>query len=105
MIQAAGEPWLASPCASRPIKSGIAIFPKAGRASLTDTGYTGPTILRMDTDEGITGGLKIGDGEAVASLTRRRLKPLIGEDPLMTERLWTRIWEIDRIEEFLRANP
>ena len=56
-------------------------------------------ILRMDTDAGITGSLKIGDGEAVASLTRRRLKPLIGEDPLMTERLWTRIWGIDRIEE------
>lgn len=56
-------------------------------------------ILRMDTDEGITGALKIGDGEAVASLTRRRLKALIGESPLMTERLWRRIWEIDRIEE------
>jgi L-alanine-DL-glutamate epimerase-like enolase superfamily enzyme len=56
-------------------------------------------ILRVDTDEGIIGSLKIGDGEAVASLTRRRLKSLIGEDPLMTERLWARIWEIDRIEE------
>ena len=56
-------------------------------------------ILRMDTDAGITGSLKIGDGEAVASLTRRRLKPLIGEDPMLTERLWTRMWEIDRIEE------
>jgi L-alanine-DL-glutamate epimerase-like enolase superfamily enzyme len=56
-------------------------------------------ILRMDTDEGIAGCVKIGDGEGVASLTRRRLKPLIGEDPLLTERLWTRIWEIDRIEE------
>ena len=31
-------------------------------------------ILRMDTDEGITGATKIADGEAVASLTRRRLK-------------------------------
>ena len=56
-------------------------------------------ILRMDTDEGITAQLKIGDGETVASLTKRRLKALIGEDPLMTERLWTRMWEIDRIEE------
>jgi L-alanine-DL-glutamate epimerase-like enolase superfamily enzyme len=61
-------------------------------------------ILRMDTDEGITGSLKIADGEAVASLTRRRLKPLIGDDPLMTERLWTRIWEIDRIEEMHMAH-
>jgi L-alanine-DL-glutamate epimerase-like enolase superfamily enzyme len=56
-------------------------------------------ILRMDTDEGIIGAFRVGDGEAVASLTRRRLKALIGEDPLLTERLWTRIWEIDRIEE------
>jgi L-alanine-DL-glutamate epimerase-like enolase superfamily enzyme len=56
-------------------------------------------ILRMDTDEGITGCLKVQDGEAVASLTRRRLKNLIGEDPLLTERLWTLVWEIDRIEE------
>ena len=56
-------------------------------------------ILRMDTDEGITGSIKVADGDAIASLTRRRLKPLIGEDPLLTERLWTRIWEIDRIEE------
>ncbi len=61
-------------------------------------------ILRMDTDEGIIGALKIGDGEAVASLTRRRLKSLIGEDPMMTERLWTRIWEIDRIEEMNMAH-
>ena len=61
-------------------------------------------ILRMDTDEGISGSLKIGDGEAVASLTRRRLKALIGEDPLMTERLWTRVWEIDRIEEMNMAH-
>lgn len=57
-------------------------------------------ILRMDTDEGITGAVKIADGEAVASLTRRRLKSLIGENPLLTERLWTLIWELDRVEEF-----
>ena len=61
-------------------------------------------ILRMDTDEGIIGALKIGDGEAVASLTRRRLKSLIGEDPMMTERLWSRMWEIDRIEEMNMAH-
>jgi L-alanine-DL-glutamate epimerase-like enolase superfamily enzyme len=61
-------------------------------------------ILRMDTDEGITGVTKVGDGEAVASLTRRRLKSLIGEDPMMTERLWTLIWEIDRLEEMNMAH-
>lgn len=61
-------------------------------------------ILRMDTDEGITGAIKIGDGETIASLTRRRFKSLIGENPLMTERLWTKIWEIDRIEELHMRN-
>ena len=53
----------------------------------------------MDTDEGITGATRIADGEAVASLTRRRLKTFIGDDVLLTERLWTKMWEIDRIEE------
>ena len=56
-------------------------------------------ILRMDTDEGVTASIQVGDGEALASLTRRRLKKLVGEDPLLTERLWALMWEIDRIEE------
>ena len=51
----------------------------------------------MDTDEGITGATRIADGEAVASLARRRLKSFIGDDPLLTVRLWTKMWEIDRI--------
>ena len=33
------------------------------------------------------------------SLVERRLKRLVGEDPLLTERLWWLVWEIDRIEE------
>jgi L-alanine-DL-glutamate epimerase-like enolase superfamily enzyme len=61
-------------------------------------------VLRMDTDEGIIGATKIADGEAVASLTRRRLKSFIGDDALMTERLWTKMWEIDRIEETQMAH-
>ncbi|THD48376.1 MAG: racemase [Bradyrhizobium sp.] len=56
-------------------------------------------ILRMDTEEGLVGATRIADGEAVASLTRRRLKSFIGDDALLTERLWTKMWEIDRIEE------
>lgn len=56
-------------------------------------------ILRIDTDEGITGSIRTGRGDAVASLVKRRFKPLIGEDALLTERLWHKIWEIDRIEE------
>lgn len=55
--------------------------------------------VRVDTDEGITGALRLAKGDAVFSLVTRRLKALIGEDPLMTERLWELIWEIDRAEE------
>lgn len=55
--------------------------------------------LRMDTDAGITGIVKTGRGDAVASLVQRRFKALIGENPLNTEHLWHRIWEIDRVEE------
>ena len=56
-------------------------------------------VLRMDTDEGITGCLKVGRGDAVMSLVLRRLKKLVGENPLLTERLWHLVWEIDRLEE------
>ena len=61
-------------------------------------------ILRVDTDEGITGSIEIDRGDIVADITRRRLKTLIGENPLMTERLWSLVWELDRIEEFHMAH-
>ncbi len=57
-------------------------------------------VLRVDTDEGITGCVKINRGEAVMSAVQRRLKKLVGEDPLLGERLWHLVWEIDRLEEF-----
>ncbi len=56
-------------------------------------------VLKVETDEGIVGMAGASDAYSVASLTRRRLKAFIGEDPLLTERLWHRIWEVDRIEE------
>jgi len=56
-------------------------------------------LLKVETDAGIVGMAGAGDGYAVASLVRRRLKHLIGHDPMMTERLWKEVWEIDRIEE------
>ena len=55
-------------------------------------------VLKVETDEGIVGRAG-GRGHAMADFVRRRLKYLIGEDPMMTERLWHRVWEIDRIEE------
>jgi L-alanine-DL-glutamate epimerase-like enolase superfamily enzyme len=36
---------------------------------------------------------------AVIDLVRRRYHEFIGENPLLTERLWRKIWEIDRVEE------
>ncbi|WP_226781522.1 enolase C-terminal domain-like protein [Oceaniglobus trochenteri] len=57
-------------------------------------------ILRIDTDAGITGAIEVDRGYQVIDLTRRRLKSLIGQDPLMTEKLWHLMWELDRLEEF-----
>jgi hypothetical protein len=73
-------------------------LPGSGDGTATDQ-RPKSAILRVDTDEGITGATKIADGEAVASLTRRRLKGFVGDDALLTERLSTKMWEIDRIEE------
>lgn len=56
--------------------------------------------IRLDTDAGITGSLQMPRGNAVADTILRRYKPLIGENVLLTEHLWKKIWEIDRIEEF-----
>lgn len=56
--------------------------------------------VRVDTEAGIVGALRQNRGDAVASVVQRRLKSLIGRDILMTEKLWSLVWEIDRIEEF-----
>ena len=56
-------------------------------------------VLRMDTDEGVFGALEVGRGDAVLDLVQRRYHTFLGENPLLTERMWTLMWEIDRIEE------
>ncbi|AHK46472.1 2-oxo-3-deoxygalactonate 6-phosphate aldolase and galactonate dehydratase [Ensifer adhaerens OV14] len=53
----------------------------------------------MDTDVGHFGAIEIGRGDALLDLVRRRYHTFIGENPLMTERMWALMWEIDRIEE------
>lgn len=55
-------------------------------------------ILKVETDVGTVGMAGSGNGYATASLVRRRLKKLVGMDPLLTERLWKEVWEIDRLE-------
>lgn len=58
-------------------------------------------ILRLFTDEGITGIAVTPRGTIMADLVERRLRTeLIGQDPLQREWLWHRLWEIDRVEEF-----
>jgi L-alanine-DL-glutamate epimerase-like enolase superfamily enzyme len=57
-------------------------------------------IIKVETDEGIVGMAKLGRGQLIADLVKRRLKQFIGKNPLLTEMLWHEVWEIDRIEEF-----
>lgn len=56
-------------------------------------------VIRMETDSGITGAIEIGRGDSVVDLVRRRYSGFIGENPLLTERMWSLMWEIDRVEE------
>lgn len=53
----------------------------------------------METDAGEFGAVKIRRGDGVADLVRRRFHHFIGENPLNTEKLWVKAWEVDRVEE------
>lgn len=57
-------------------------------------------IVRMDTDEGTFGAVEFRPGEILFDMVDRRFHHFIGENPLMTERIWNLVWEVDRIEEF-----
>ena len=64
-----------------------------------------PTVtgaaLRIITDTGLEGLAFTLRGVIVKDLVDRRLRSeLIGQDPLLREYLWHRVWELDRIEEF-----
>jgi len=56
-------------------------------------------VIRMETDSGLYGALEMNRGDAVIDLVRRRYHEFIGENPLLTERIWNLMWEIDRVEE------
>lgn len=56
-------------------------------------------IIRMDTDADVFGIIETRRGDAVIDLVRRRFHHFIGEDPMLTERLWKKVWEVDRVEE------
>lgn len=81
--------------------------PFGWRAGLPSTASDSPAgtpprkaVIRMDTDSGPFGVTELGKGDGVADTVRRRFGSFLGEDPLLTERLWHLMWEIDRIEEF-----
>lgn len=58
------------------------------------------TIMRIETDEGIEGISYMPRGAIAIDIIERHLKSmLIGQDPLLKELMWHRIWELDRTEE------
>ncbi len=58
-------------------------------------------VLRLVTDEGIEGHALAPKGRIALDLIKRRIGPeLLGKNPLNTEFLWKRMWDIDRLEEF-----
>ncbi len=63
-------------------------------------GTTYSSVMKVETDEGISGMASGGHGRIFFDIVRRRLRDFAGLDPLNTERLWEMVWEIDRIEEF-----
>ena len=54
--------------------------------------HSGLALVKIETDEGITG-IGLGGGGEIAKATVEHLKPLlIGEDPINVERLWHKMW-------------
>ena len=63
--------------------------------SASQNTYAG--VLRVETDEGYVGHAA-GTGYALAELTERFIRPeYVGQDPLLTEHLWQRGWELHRL--------
>ena len=61
-------------------------------------------VLRLCTDEGVAGvavSMHRSSGVAIDDFVVRLLRDeLVGADPLERERIWNRMWELDRTEEF-----
>ena len=62
--------------------------------------FVEPAVLRIETDEGIDGLVEVQRGPMAMDVIERRLRPMLtGQDPLLRELLWQRVWEIDHIED------
>src|SRR5438132_12144615 len=54
--------------------------------------HSGLDLVKIETDEGITG-IGLGAGGVIGKATVQHLTPhLIGEDPIDVERLWHKMW-------------
>ena len=62
----------------------------------------GPRLasILMETECGHSGFITVEMGDAVFDLVRRRFAHFIGDNPLLTEQAWKKVWEVDRVEEF-----
>ncbi|MCD6504353.1 hypothetical protein J7K52_03160 [Candidatus Bathyarchaeota archaeon] len=57
-------------------------------------------LLEVETDEEVRGFAFSGHGRVMLELVREVFRPLLlGEDPLMREKIWKKIWDIDRIRQ------
>jgi L-alanine-DL-glutamate epimerase-like enolase superfamily enzyme len=73
--------------------------PGSGDGRRPDRSYS--CLLRIITDEGVEGHTVAAKGRVNMDLIERRFGPeLLGKDPLNTELIWERTWDIDRLEEF-----
>ena len=63
-------------------------------------GKTRQSLLRVKTNEGIDGVVWLKNQAVSADIVHRCIAgKFTGCDPLMRERLWSEIWELDRLEE------
>jgi len=73
--------------------------PGSGDGISAERMYT--CLIRVVTDAGVEGHVVGRRGRVVMDMVERRIaNELLGKDPLNTEFLWERIWDIDRLEEF-----
>lgn len=59
------------------------------------------TLLRVKTDSGVDGVVWLKNKAISVDLVERCIASrFVGADPLMREKLWSEMWELDRLEEF-----
>jgi len=54
--------------------------------------------IKVETDAGYVGYAQYH--RDISEIVRDRFRTLVGTDPMMTEKVWHLVWELDRLEEF-----